>query len=74
MNGDGRADLVWRHVQSGDVAVWLLNGTNVEQTLGLAAGVPLVWQIAGVSDIDDDGRADLMIKTAWIKQEWGRYS
>jgi hypothetical protein len=41
VNGDGMADLVWRHTQTRDVAVWLLNGTNVEQTLGVSAGLPL---------------------------------
>ena len=45
MNGDGKADLVWRHATTGDVAVWLLNGTTIAGA-GVVAQVPdLLWQI-----------------------------
>src|SRR2546425_6921674 len=26
LDGDGHADLIWRQTQTGDVAVWLMNG------------------------------------------------
>src|SRR5215813_9318368 len=29
INGDGKADLAWQHATTGDVAVWLLNGTTI---------------------------------------------
>lgn len=48
LDGDGKADLVWRQVQSGDVAAWLMNGVQVKQGPVIAPGVPLAWQIVGV--------------------------
>ncbi|PYR37517.1 MAG: hypothetical protein DMF89_21740 [Acidobacteria bacterium] len=27
LDGDGKTDLGWRHGQTGDVAVWLMNGS-----------------------------------------------
>jgi hypothetical protein len=45
VNGDGKADLVWRETQNGDVAVWLMDGARVINNYVVSAGVPLVWQI-----------------------------
>ena len=44
-NHDGKADLVWRHSQTGDVAVWLMDGVTIKQGPVVGAGVPLAWQI-----------------------------
>ncbi|PYR33608.1 MAG: VCBS repeat-containing protein, partial [Acidobacteria bacterium] len=60
VDGDGRADLVWRHTQTGDVAVWLMNGATVVRSAVVASSVPLAWRIAKVVDIDGDGKADLV--------------
>lgn len=58
-NGDGFADILWRH-NDGTIAVWEMSGT----TPGLAAGVPLnpgnVWQVRGTGDFDADGRSDIL--------------
>ena len=45
IDGDGKADLVWRHTQNGDVAVWVMDGAVVTQAPVIATGVPLEWQI-----------------------------
>ena len=58
-DGDGKADLVWRHTASGVVAVWLMNGGAVTSTLGLGT-VPVAWTIAKIGDFDGDGKADLL--------------
>jgi FG-GAP-like repeat len=60
VDGDGRADIVWRHTQTGDVAVWLMNGATVVRSAVVASSVPLAWRIAKVVDIDGDGKADLV--------------
>ena len=60
LDGDGRADILWRNTQSGDVAAWLMNGTTVVRSALVASGVPLFWQIAKVFDISGDGKADLL--------------
>jgi hypothetical protein len=57
-NGDGRADILWRHT-SGGLSVWLFNGVTVAATgsLGLVSSD---WTVAGVGDINGDGRADVV--------------
>ena len=60
LDGDGKADLVWRQTQTGDVAAWLMDGVTVRQGPVVSQGVPLVWQIAGLGDLDADGKVDLV--------------
>jgi hypothetical protein len=59
VNDDGKADLVWRNMSSGEVAIWLMNGTAIG-SFGFLGGVPLAWHIAGSGDIDGDGKADVI--------------
>ena len=59
LDGNGKADLVFRNTGSGVVAVWLMNGLTIA-TSGFPAGVPLVWQITGVGDVNGDGKADVI--------------
>jgi hypothetical protein len=42
-NGDGKADILWRHT-SGTTAVWLLNGLSVIGN-GSPGGTSTDWQI-----------------------------
>ena len=63
LDGDGHADLVWRHATSGQAAVWLMDGPAVRQA-ALLPLVPAEWQVAGLGDLDGDGRADLVWRNA----------
>src|SRR5207244_3819876 len=47
VNGDGKADLVWRHSITGDVAVWLLNGPIMIGGGVVGSAVDLNWQLVG---------------------------
>src|SRR5690242_8197502 len=67
VNGDTRDDLFWRNSQTGDVAVWLMNGGTVTSGPLVSAGVPLVWQIVGVGDLDNDSKADIL----WRNRQTG---
>ncbi|MCA9457750.1 MAG: hypothetical protein KC587_13885, partial [Nitrospira sp.] len=59
VDGDGKADLVWRNTNSGDVVIWLLNGTTIAST-GIVDRLPTQWEIALVSDADGDGKVDVI--------------
>ena len=60
LDGDGKADLIWRNAQTGDVSEWLMNGPAMKQAGVLLSGVPLAWKIVGMGDFDGDGKGDLM--------------
>ena len=55
VDGDEKADLVWRNTSTGDVAVWLGNGVDPPTTTGVIAGsVPLEWEIQPYEIQPDD--------------------
>ena len=60
LNGDGKADLVWRNTTTGDVAGWLMNGLTLQTGAVISVGVPLAWQIVEIGDLNGDGKADLV--------------
>jgi hypothetical protein len=61
-DGDGQADLAWRHALSGRNVVWLMDGT--ERVAGAFLNPDTVadtnWLIAGVADMNSDGANDLV--------------
>ena len=57
-NGDTKSDIAWRD-GGGNVAIWLMNGTQVANNAGLGA-VPMIWSIVGQHDFDGDGKRDLL--------------
>jgi hypothetical protein len=68
-NGDAAADVLWRNAQSGAVYVQLqFAGT----TLAISNYAPTVadpnWQIVAISDMDADGKSDLL----WRNSQSGR--
>lgn len=59
LDGDGKADIVWRHTSNGTTAIWLMNGTTIA-SLSFPGGVPAAWEIVGIGDVNADGKADVM--------------
>ncbi len=59
LNGDGRADVLWRSSATGEVGYWLLDGASIIGS-GSLGNVPLSLSITGVGDFDGDGRSDIL--------------
>src|SRR5439155_3554258 len=65
-DGDGKVDLVWReNLPIGDLAVWLMDGTQAKQGPVLVLGLSMGMTIAGVGDLDGDGKADVIWRDGW---------
>ncbi len=69
-NADGKPDLVWQHQATGQIGVWLMNGTSlVSAPFFTPAQVSDTnWKIAGVDDFNADGKPDLV----WQHQATGQ--
>lgn len=62
-NQDGTIDILWHHSQSGENVVWHMDGTDqIGHSWLPKRSDPnwRDWKIAGVSDFDQDGSADIL--------------
>jgi FG-GAP-like repeat len=57
-NDDGKSDIAWRNT-NGDVAIWLMNGTQVLSAPDIG-NVPTSWSIVGQRQLNNSGYADLI--------------
>ncbi len=71
-NGDGKRDIVWQHLSSGQLAVWLMNGTSLMDGRLLTPSVvaDTAWKIVGSGDFNGDRKSDLV----WQHQTTGHIS
>src|SRR5216117_1904062 len=59
-DGDGRADILWRNLSTGENYIYLMNGWTIAAQ-GLVNVVDdQAWQVKGIGDFDGDGRADIL--------------
>ena len=61
-NKDGKPDILWQHSGDGSLAVWMMNGATVTETVNIVPnGTPdLLWKVVGVGDFNADGSSDLI--------------
>jgi hypothetical protein len=61
-NGDSRPDLLWRHKTTGQLAVWLMNGSRQIAGLSLSPDrvADLGWKVVAVTDVNNDQGADII--------------
>jgi len=64
-NGDGKDDILWRNAVTGENYLYPMDGLTILGTEGyLRTVADLSWQIAGVGDLDGDGKADVLWRNA----------
>ena len=59
-DGDGHSDILLQN-DSGQAAVWLMNGTNVVTTGNVGTADP-TWHVKSAGDFDGDGKADILLQ------------
>lgn len=61
-NGDGKADVIWRKMDTGGISIWMMNGATVTQTgwLSVSAIADMNWQIVATEDVNGDGTSDMV--------------
>ncbi|MBF0292921.1 MAG: FG-GAP repeat protein, partial [Nitrospinae bacterium] len=72
-DGDGKNDLLWRDAQSGQMAVWTMDGVTVvtNETTSVNPGAyasTTGWQAHGIGDFDGDGKSDILWRNAGTGQ------
>jgi hypothetical protein len=60
LDGDGRADVLWRNANNGNVAAWFMNGLSRVGGGTVTTSVSNNWAIIGTSDLNGDGNDDLL--------------
>lgn len=63
---DGRTDLLWRRETTGELRLWLMNGSARVAELPLTPErlADTGWQLAATGDLDGDGQPDLVFRHA----------
>jgi hypothetical protein len=71
MSGDGKPDVIWQNRTNGQVAVWVMNGTQYAKSVAVQgqAGDKDAW-VVGAGDFDGDRRSDLV----WYNEKTGAVS
>lgn len=69
-NNDGQTDILWRNRQTGQIAVWYMNGITPIGSVAVADFPYLDWEIAGTGDFNGDGKTDIL----WRNKQSGQIS
>jgi alpha-tubulin suppressor-like RCC1 family protein len=60
LDGDGKADIIWRNQSTGVVEGYLMNGLAVKSSGQIYDGADPNWRVEGTGDLDGDGKADII--------------
>ena len=71
LNGDGRADLVYRNDTTGQVYAVLMNGLAISGESFVYTVADLNWKVLFTGDFNGDGRADILYRNEVTGQTYG---
>jgi len=60
-NGDGKSDILFQN-DSGQAAMWLMNGASVTSTALVGANPGPSWHVIGAGDFNGDGKSDILFQ------------
>jgi hypothetical protein len=62
--GDGKPDILWRNVSTGENYLWYMNGVTRTGGAYLTTLADLNWTIVGTGDFTGDGKPDILWRNA----------
>lgn len=66
-NSDGKADILIKNADTGQLNLWEMNGTDIIAAGGIYAPGPS-WDIRGVGDLNGDGKPDVLLQDTATSQ------
>src|SRR5439155_295568 len=64
LNDDGQTDILWRKQDSGENAIWFLNGVTQSGCTDIQAQPDVDWRVVGTGDFNNDGQTDILWRHA----------
>ena len=63
-NEEGKLDILWRNVATGQNAIWFMNGLTYVGYTYIYSITDLNWKIVGTGDFNGDGKVDILWRNA----------
>ena len=70
MDGDGKADILWRNSFTGQNWLYLMNGPLINSSIGINTVSDTNWKVVGNGDYNNDGNADILWRNSFTGQNW----
>lgn len=62
IDNNGQSDLLLRNTSTGKFITWLMKGATILKSQGLGQPISITWRVAGLGDINGDGRDDILLQ------------
>src|SRR2546422_291567 len=72
-DGDGRDDVLWRNLATGENYIWLMNGWTIASGGLIRTVADQAWQVKGIGDFDGDGKADILWRNTVTGEDYAYF-